>query len=203
MLVVQSGGQQWGSGLEATRCQGSRVAPAADEPIEDKLHIRWTHWGRATLYQAYHLLSTVRQSSKSIRYGLREGCVYVYDMTVVTAMLSDEVNWVRGTLYQVYHLPSALYCQMNCHWSALLLCDTMSTSRGTVAVISFTKVATFYLNSKKWGLNEGRSRFSQGCINCSSLPAGLGARGVSSEHVENMENAEKMKNMEMFSGSPT
>ena len=43
---------------------------------------------------------------------------------------------------------------------------------------------------------------SQGCINRSSLPAGLGARGVSSEHVENMENAEKMENMEMFSGSP-
>ena len=42
----------------------------------------------------------------------------------------------------------------------------------------------------------------QGCINRSSLPAGLGARGVSSEHVENMENAEKMENMEMFSGSP-
>ena len=130
------------------------------------------------------------------------GRVVFMFMTVVTAMLSDEVNWVRGTLYQAYHLPSALYCQMNCHWSALLLCDTMLTSRGTVAVISFNKVATFYLNSKKWGLNEGRSRFSQGCINCSSLPAGLGARGVSSEHVENMENAEKMKNMEMFSGSP-
>ena len=48
----------------------------------------------------------------------------------------------------------------------------------------------------------------QGCISRSSLPAGLGARGVSSEHVENMENAEKMENMEMFSnelfsGSPT
>ena len=43
----------------------------------------------------------------------------------------------------------------------------------------------------------------QGCINRSSLPAGLGARGVSSEHVDNMENAEKMENMEMFSGSPT
>ena len=40
-------------------------------------------------------------------------------------------------------------------------------------------------------------------INRSILPAGLGARGVSSEHVENMENAEKMENMEMFSGSPT
>ena len=39
-------------------------------------------------------------------------------------------------------------------------------------------------------------------INRSILPAGLGARGVSSEHVENMENAEKMENMEMFSGSP-
>ena len=36
-------------------------------------------------------------------------------------------------------------------------------------------------------------------INRSILPAGLGARGVSSEHVENMENAEKM---EMFCGSP-
>ena len=33
----------------------------------------------------------------------------------------------------------------------------------------------------------------QGCINRSILPSGMGARGVSSEHVENME---------MFSGSP-
>ena len=47
---------------------------------------------------------------------------------------------------------------------------------------------------------------AQDCINRSILPAGLGARGVSSEHMEhmeNMENAEKMENMEMFSGSPT
>ena len=32
------------------------------------------------------------------------------------------------------------------------------------------------------------------CINRSILPSGMGARGVSSEHVENME---------VFSGSPT
>ena len=43
----------------------------------------------------------------------------------------------------------------------------------------------------------------QGCINRSILPSGMGARGVSSEHVENMENTEKIENMEMFSGSPT
>ena len=34
----------------------------------------------------------------------------------------------------------------------------------------------------------------QGCINCAILPSGMGAHGVSSEHVENME---------MFSCSPT
>ena len=34
----------------------------------------------------------------------------------------------------------------------------------------------------------------QGCINCSILPSGMGARGVSSEHVENTE---------MFSCSPS
>ena len=33
----------------------------------------------------------------------------------------------------------------------------------------------------------------QGCINRSILPSGMGARGVSSEHMENME---------MFFGSP-
>ena len=27
----------------------------------------------------------------------------------------------------------------------------------------------------------------QGCIICSTLPSGMGARGVTSEHVENME----------------
>ena len=53
----------------------------------------------------------------------------------------------------------------------------------------------------------------QGCINCSILPAGLGARGISSEHVENMENAfsnlgvlrfsENRAPTEMCSGSPT
>ena len=35
---------------------------------------------------------------------------------------------------------------------------------------------------------------NQGCIICSILPSGMGARGVSLEHVENME---------MFSCSPT
>ena len=35
---------------------------------------------------------------------------------------------------------------------------------------------------------------SQGCIICAILPSGMGVRGVSSEHVENME---------MFSCSPT
>ena len=31
----------------------------------------------------------------------------------------------------------------------------------------------------------------------------MGARGVSLDHVKNMENTEKMENMEMFSTSPT
>ena len=35
---------------------------------------------------------------------------------------------------------------------------------------------------------------SQGCISCGILVSGIGARGVSSEHMENME---------MFSCSPT
>ena len=34
----------------------------------------------------------------------------------------------------------------------------------------------------------------QGCINCAILPSGMGARGVSSEHVENM----KMFSTEVF-----
>ena len=48
----------------------------------------------------------------------------------------------------------------------------------------------------------------QGCINRSILLSGMGARGVSSKHVENMENAKNMENMEnhapteMCSGSP-
>ena len=37
----------------------------------------------------------------------------------------------------------------------------------------------------------------QGCISCGILVSGIRARGVSSEHMENMEN------MEMFSCSPT
>ena len=35
-------------------------------------------------------------------------------------------------------------------------------------------------STKKWNR-------TQGCINCAILPFGMGARGVSSEHVENME----------------
>ena len=44
-----------------------------------------------------------------------------------------------------------------------------------------------------WSL-LGEYYYQQGCINCAILPSGMGARGVSSEHVENME---------MFSCSPT
>ena len=56
---------------------------------------------------------------------------------------------------------------------------------------------------------HGKETHIQGCISRPSLPAGLGALGVSSEHVENMENAEKMDgdvlrfSTEVFSGSPT
>ena len=41
--------------------------------------------------------------------------------------------------------------------------------------------------------------YSQGCIIRSILPSGMGARGVSSEHMENM----KMFSTEVLSGSPT
>ena len=43
------------------------------------------------------------------------------------------------------------------------------------------------------GQGTFRDLVRQGCINRSILPSGMGARGVSSEHVENME---------MFSVSP-
>ena len=33
----------------------------------------------------------------------------------------------------------------------------------------------------------GAVHMKQGCINCAILPSGMGARGVSSEHMENME----------------
>ena len=42
--------------------------------------------------------------------------------------------------------------------------------------------------------DEDRVGNSQGCINCAILLSGIGARGVSSEHMENMD---------MFSCSPT
>ena len=41
---------------------------------------------------------------------------------------------------------------------------------------------------------DGRTEYKQGCISCGILVSGIGARGVSSEHMENME---------MFSCSPT
>ena len=39
----------------------------------------------------------------------------------------------------------------------------------------------------------GAVHIKQGCINCAILPSGMGARGVSSEHVENIENLEMSK----------
>ena len=42
--------------------------------------------------------------------------------------------------------------------------------------------------------HEKRNRSEQGCISCGILVSGIRARGVSSEHMENME---------MFSCSPT
>ena len=58
-------------------------------------------------------------------------------------------------------------------------------------------------NTMQWRMNIGEEREStrvesvaerQGCISCGILLSGTGARGVSSEHMENME---------MFSCSPT
>ena len=43
-------------------------------------------------------------------------------------------------------------------------------------------------------MNEKTITTDQGCINCGILVSGIWARGVSSEHMENME---------MFSCSPT
>ena len=43
----------------------------------------------------------------------------------------------------------------------------------------------------------------QGCRSRSILPSRMGARGVSLKHVENMENTEKMENLDMFSNSLT
>ena len=51
----------------------------------------------------------------------------------------------------------------------------------------WAKILIFKEGSKSFGTH-------QGCINCAILLSGIGARGVSSEH---------MKNMEMFSCSPT
>jgi len=44
---------------------------------------------------------------------------------------------------------------------------------------------------------DDEDRVGQGCISCGILVSGIRAHGVSSEHMENMEN------MEMFSCSPT
>ena len=80
----------------------------------------------------------------------------------------------------------------------------MSDSQLTI----FLETAVFVRNviqiykDKKCNFGDCEVGATQGCINRSILPSGMGARGVSSEHVENMENAEKMENMEMFSGSP-
>ena len=64
-----------------------------------------------------------------------------------------------------------------------------------------TLVCGIILRLRIWGLRirevphpDPYHPFKQGCINRSILPSGMGARGVSSEHVENME---------MFSCSPT
>ena len=53
---------------------------------------------------------------------------------------------------------------------------------------------TEFLFSYSNKLRVDHDRHEQGCITCSILPSGMGAHGVSLEHVENME---------MFSCSPT
>ena len=54
----------------------------------------------------------------------------------------------------------------------------------------------------QYARQDAESLFSPHTKRLAFRMAGLGARGVSSEQVENMENAEKMENMEMLSGSP-
>ena len=72
------------------------------------------------------------------------------------------------------------------------LCATMLKMLGRCGIFTgphnFYNFFSFLSDLGIWGLIYG-----QGCINHSILPSGMGARGVGSEHVENME---------MFSGSP-
>ena len=104
--------------------------------------------------------------------------------------------YIFESLYQKCHILQRLFrnSARNVHWAKksrlwlqehdwrLILCSIPDLF-GSV-VISTLPIP--YAHSKA-------SSYIQGCINRSILPSGMGARGVSSEHVENME---------MFSGSP-
>ena len=61
-------------------------------------------------------------------------------------------------------------------------------------IISFSFAGQMFSSSAKLPFVFFRISLSQGCISCGILVSRIGARGVSSEHMENME---------MFSCSPT
>ena len=61
--------------------------------------------------------------------------------------------------------------------------------------------AFFYVEHRRCDIVKKQYKIqlfnTQGCISCGILVSGIRARGISSEHMENMEN------IEMFSCSPT
>ena len=70
----------------------------------------------------------------------------------------------------------------------------ISTAGVKISTSTLALLAAFCISVEQTTFTQHQSASSdQGCINRSILPSGMGARGVSSEHLENME---------MFSGSP-
>ena len=61
-------------------------------------------------------------------------------------------------------------------------------------VLRFFELGCFLGRNIDLGGSFPKHDLKQGCISCGILVSGIGARGVSSEHMENME---------MFSCSPT
>ena len=123
-------------------------------------------------------------------------------------ILEDERRYTVSWHFNIGVAPSGLTIACNA-WSWIVQCSQSQVLHllGTISSSTEGHAGVKHFNQKvsrrekcdlpKWceiSFNNYQLNFRQGCISCGILVSGLRARGVSSEHMENME---------IFSCSPT
>ena len=111
----------------------------------------------------------------------------------------EEVLATKGQLLNESTFVQAYFTEDYDNWvPAEVKMRTLAYPIGRCLSISYPpshkNLHTLYVGFNKTAFHFSKVTSDQGCIIRSILPSGMGARGVSSEHVENME---------MFSCSPT